>query len=166
MSAEEGDNDHEDTRYDPPEAYFQELQSIQTIIERQANNSSKIKGWTVTLVVAVILFRTGNIQTLLGYVPLVAFWYLDSYYLKQERNYRKLHDWVRKERLDSNKRFFDMNASRFNENTESIFRIMCSKIQIVFYGVIAISLFAFFVFSFLSAADGSIIISILFRISG
>lgn len=154
MPPERGSTDSEKNRNEPSDAYFHELQSIQAIIERQASNSSKIKGWTITLVVAVILFRTGDYQTLLGYVPLGAFWYLDSYYLKQERNYRKLYDWVRTNRLDSDEGFFDMNASRFDKYTDSIPRIMLTGTQRVFYGVIAILLLVFFVFSIMFPENG------------
>ncbi|WP_227357295.1 hypothetical protein [Haladaptatus salinisoli] len=155
MSTEEDQGDSEKPRHEPSDAYFHELQSIQAIIERQANNSSKIKGWTITLVVAVILFRTGNYQTLFGFVPLVAFWSLDSYYLKQERNYRELHKWVRIERLESDDQFFNMDASRFSEKTDSIGKIMFSSTQMMFYGVIAALLLVFFVYPVFFSKNGT-----------
>lgn len=132
---------------EPSEAYFQELEQIQQIIEREANNSFKIKGWTITLVVVVILFRAGDYQILLGYIPLISFWYLDSYYLKQERKFRELYNWVRSNRINSNEKFFDMNPSRFSESTDTICDIMWSKTQLFFYGMIALLLITVFIVS-------------------
>lgn len=149
----EEDKNADGKRKDPSEAYFREIERIQAIIERQADNSFKIKGWTITLVVAVIVFRTGDYQTLVGYIPLITFWYLDSYYLKQERKYRKLYNWVRSERLDSDEHFFEMDASRFNDETEGILRIMGSKIQLLFYIVIAVLLLVVFIVSILTTGD-------------
>lgn len=158
MPPENGD-DSDEKHKEPSEAYFQELEQIQTIIERQANNSFKMKGWTVTLVVAVIIFRTGDYQTLLGFLPLISFWYLDSYYLKQERNFRKLYDWVRTNRLDSNEHFFKMNPSRFSEKTDTIVEIMKSKTQLYFYGIIGFLLFAAFIVSIVTTGNDINIIS-------
>lgn len=132
MSTGNGPMEPEENYKEPSEAYFQELGQIQQIIEREANNSFKIKGWTITLVVVVILFRAGDYQIFLGFIPLVSFWYLDSYYLKQERKFRRLYDWVRSNRINNKEDFFDMNPSRFSENTDTIFKIMWSKTQLIF----------------------------------
>ena len=73
------------------EEFYKSLDYIQVIIERQATNSFKIKGWTVALVVVALLFRSDELQFLLAYIPLFGFWYLDAYFLHLERRYRALY---------------------------------------------------------------------------
>lgn len=71
------------------------LPLIQGIINRMGNNSFLIKGWTVTLVAAIFaLAATGTNQhfILVALIPIIVFWFLDSYYLKQERLYRELYN--------------------------------------------------------------------------
>ncbi len=60
-----------------------------------AQNSFMLKGWAITIFVAVIAL---NVQTerfihnlTLSIFPL-AFWYIDAYYLYIERKYRKLYE--------------------------------------------------------------------------
>lgn len=80
----------------PKEAH---LQMIQDVITRMANNSFLLKGWAVTLVAG--LFALGAASqgaSWLGFValgPPLAFWFLDAYYLQQERLFRKVYDKVR-----------------------------------------------------------------------
>ena len=80
------------------EAYlFKEIDIIQDLIRRMAFNSFLIKGWAVTLVVITLLLKGGAdtaAMVFLPYLPLIAFWFLDAYFLRQERLYRKLYDWV------------------------------------------------------------------------
>lgn len=71
------------------------LPLIQGVINRMGNNSFLVKGWTVTLVAAIFaLAATGSNQhfILIALIPIVVFWFLDSYYLKQEKLYRELYN--------------------------------------------------------------------------
>lgn len=73
------------------------LEMIQSVISRMASNSFVLKGWLITLITAVciISFSSGSKYLfLLVFVPIVAFWLLDSYYLQLERKYRKLYEQV------------------------------------------------------------------------
>ena len=59
-----------------------------------AQNSFVIKGWMITIVVGLFLFlQNDNLQNnfLIYLFPIIGFWLLDSYYLWQERLYRKLY---------------------------------------------------------------------------
>lgn len=160
MSSECESDDAGEEEQEPPkepdDAYFEELDQIQTIIERQANNSFKIKGWAITLVVVVILFRSNNAESLVGFLPLVVFWYLDAYYLRQEKKFRKLHKWVRKNRLETNNHFFDMDPSRFENKVNSTPGIMFSKTQLVFYGMIGLLLIVLFFLSLCTNQSGAL----------
>lgn len=117
--------------------FHQELEHIQNIIDRQASNSFKIKGWTVTLVVVALLFRTNNFQLFAAFIPLIGFWYLDAYYLRQERKFRELFDWVRLNRDDTDDHLFDMDPSRFEDKVDGTTQLMTTRSMFTFYGTIA-----------------------------
>lgn len=72
------------------------LEFIQRTITRFCDKSFLIKGWCVTLVAALTALSSGNKNyfILIAYLPIIVFWLLDSYYLWQERLYRKLYDEV------------------------------------------------------------------------
>lgn len=122
------------------EDMHREFELIQDIIERQANNSFKIKGWTVTLVVVAIIFRTRDFQLFGAFIPLLGFWGLDACFLRQEKMYRKLYEWVRKNRPESDEHKFDLDASRFEDKVNSVARTMGSPTLLWFYAPIAILL--------------------------
>lgn len=118
------------------ETFHQELEQIQNIIDRQASNSFKIKGWAVTLIVVVLLFRSKDIHLAVAYIPLIGFWYLDGYYLRQERKFRALYDWVRQNRQDTDDHLFDMDTSRVDDDVKSVPKLMRRESLFVFYGTI------------------------------
>jgi len=120
------------------EFMLKEIDLIQNIIKRMASNSFLIKGWTITLVVATLLLKGKKYQVLIAFIPLLVFWFLDAYFLWQERMYRKLYDWVIKNRLSTDEYLFNMNAYRFKNEVQSKFRIMFSITLGWFYGSIAI----------------------------
>lgn len=121
------------------EYMLKEIDIIQDIIKRMAFNSFMIKGWTITLVVVTLLLKgTEKYQVLIAFIPLVVFWFLDTYFLRQERMYRKLYKWVINNRLKTEENLFDMNARRFENEVQSIPRTMFSITLGWFYGSIAI----------------------------
>jgi hypothetical protein len=75
------------------------LEFIQAVINRMGSNSFTVKAWTVGLVAALLAFATEKDATpsrmLVALVPVVVFWYLDAFYLRQERLFRRLYDAVR-----------------------------------------------------------------------
>ena len=125
------------------EYMLKEIEIVQDIIKRMAFNSFMIKGQTITLVVITLLLKGAEkyqvwIEVWIAFVPLLVFWFLDAYFLWQERLYRKLYDWVVNNRLKTDEYLFDMNAYRFKEEVQSKFRIMFSTTLGWFYGSIAI----------------------------
>lgn len=72
------------------------LEMIQSIIGRMASNSFMLKGWAVTLVAGTFALSKDfqDIFLLIVYVPIILFWFLDSYYLQLERKYRTLYNKV------------------------------------------------------------------------
>ncbi len=121
------------------EYMLKEIDIIQDIIKRMAFNSFMIKGWTITLVVVTLLLKgTEKYQVCIAFIPLLVFWFLDAYFLRQERMYRILYDWVINNRLKTEEYLFDMKTRRFENEVQSIPRIMFSITLGWFYGSIAI----------------------------
>jgi hypothetical protein len=88
------------------------LEMIQGVINRMAGNSFMLKGWAVTLVAGIFALASEDSNKLyffITYVPIFVFWGLDSYYLRQERLYRKLYNKVREQTEDEID--FSMNAN-------------------------------------------------------
>ncbi len=136
------------------EYMLKEIDLIQGIINRMAHNSFMIKGWAITLVVVALLLQGTKYQVLLAFIPLLVFWFLDAYFLWQERMYRKLYDWVISNRLKTDEYLFDMNAYRFKEAVQSRFRIMFSITLGWFYGSIAILIVIYVVTIFILQKGG------------
>lgn len=121
------------------EYMLKEIDIIQDIIKRMAFNSFMIKGWAITLVVVSLLLKgTDKYQVWIAFIPLVVFWFLDAYFLRQERMYRKMYKWVINNRLKTEEYLFDMNARRFENEVQSIPRTMFSITLGWFYGPMAI----------------------------
>ncbi len=120
------------------EYMLKEIEIIQDIIKRMAFNSFIIKGWAITLVVVTLLLKGTEYQVWIAFIPLLVFWFLDAYFLWQERLYRKLYEWVINHRLKTEEHLFDMNAYRFKDEVQSKLGIMFSITLRWFYGSITI----------------------------
>ena len=120
------------------ELMLKEVEIIQDIIKRMALNSFMIKGWTITLVALALLLKGSKYQVFIAYIPLLVFWFLDAYFLWQERLYRRLYNWVIRHRLETDEHLLDMNAYRFKHEEQSKLRIMFSITLGWFYGSIFI----------------------------
>ena len=103
---------------------IEEVKIVQDIIKRMAGNSFNVKTWTITLIVATLLFKGNNNHVFIAFIPLIAFWFLDSYYLQQERLFRKVHDWVVSYRLNNDDKLFNMNPIRFKDKVQSVLRFL------------------------------------------
>jgi hypothetical protein len=72
------------------------LELIQGVVNRLAGASFQIKGWTVTIVTAllgvVVAAKLHSAVGLVAVIPAIIFWFLDAYYLRQERLYRDLYN--------------------------------------------------------------------------
>jgi hypothetical protein len=72
------------------------LGMVQGVINRLAGNSFSLKGWSMTLVSALLGLalsgKGGNpLGAVIALLPALAFWSLDGYFLAQERLYRRLY---------------------------------------------------------------------------
>lgn len=110
------------------EAKIAHLEMIQAVIARMASNSFVVKGWSMTILSAVLALAVGSSnQTLVGIalLPIVCFWFLDAFFLRQERLYRKLYDEVRVKGPESID--FSMDATQFASCVGSTFRVGWSR---------------------------------------
>ena len=122
------------------------LEMIQNTINRMASGSTFLKGWTVIFVAAVLgfLLRVSNPTCVwVAIIPTLAFWALDSVYLRQEKLFRKLYDKVRV--LEDEEIDFSMDISDIKKDVESWSRICFSKTIFPFYLPILVVIVAVFV---------------------
>lgn len=134
-------------KHELKEYMLKEIDISQDIINRMRFNSFLIKGWTVTLVSVALLLKGNDCHVFIAFIPLISFWYLDAYFIRLERCYRELYDWIIRNRLAKNELLLDMNASkRFSEKVDSTKRIMFSESLLVFYGSILILLMIYSVY--------------------
>ena len=71
------------------------LEFIQNVITRMNANSFQIKGWCIAIVSALLAIYAStknNYFFLAAIFPTIVFWFLDAYYLNQERKFRGLYN--------------------------------------------------------------------------
>jgi hypothetical protein len=122
------------------------LEMIEVVIDRMGHNSFQLKGWAVALMSIVgALAAKGSDKSfmLLGLIPLIAFWFLDSYYLQLERKYRVLYERIRNK--GENDIDFDMSLKHlsYENDAEAKKCCICSSLfsftEVAFYIVIAVA---------------------------
>lgn len=127
------------------------FQIIQNVITRMGQNSFQMKAWFATIftTILVLIFALFDIfiKTVI-YIALliviIQFWYLDSYYLRQERIFRKLYTQKVEEYNSDNRenmKIFDMDFKKYNNNVDKTWRIMFSTSEKYFYLVFFILIF-------------------------
>jgi len=129
------------------EVLHKEIDLIQGIITRMASNSFLLKGWMITIVVAVLALTKDTLVTndisylsIILFLPLLVFWYLDAFFLHKERCYIKLYDWVVENRLNTLENQYNLNYKRFEDEVVSIWELMTSGTLFKFYGITALIL--------------------------
>ena len=114
------------------------LEFIQAIISRMASNLFFLRGWTITLIGALLaLFSKNNSPDYIFYfliVIVLIFWILDGYFLSQERSYRDLYNHVRK--LKEEEIDFSMDVSSVTNQVRPWEDVVFSKTLSIFYGAI------------------------------
>lgn len=122
------------------------LELVSNVIARMANNSFVLKGWSVTLMVALFALSKTNINykiTLIALFLIFMFWLLDAYFLSQEKLFRALYDEVRQKEPKSID--FSMQLSDQSE-TPCLHTAFLSTTLVSFYGVLFLTaiLFGYF----------------------
>jgi len=120
-------------------AWLKHLEFIQAVITRLANNSFLMKGWALTVAGAFYGFAVKGTSwkvAAIGLMPVLIFWGLDAYFLRQERLFRGLYDQVRQRnpRVEP----FAMNAAAYASGVASWGRTLFSRTLAPFYGPVFI----------------------------
>lgn len=144
----------------PKDILLKEIDLLQDRIEKTEKTSFTIKGWTITLVTAVLALLPEAIDKhVIGLVvasATLAFWYLDAFYLKVDKSYKLKYNWVVENRMKSKDHCFELfpyNEKTFFDPSDpkrnivpSIPALMISKTLIVFYAPILVLAVLYVVF--------------------
>jgi len=133
------------------EKQIKHLEFIQNIITRMNTNSFLLKSWTVIIVSALfaLSLKNENLDHLLialTLLPILVFWGLDGYFLRQERLFRALYDEVRGK--DEKYVDFCMDTNTVQKKVTSWFNVTCSKTIFPYYGIICIVVLVILITSF------------------
>lgn len=135
------------------EAQIKHLEFIQSNISRMNQNSFQMKGWLIAIISALLAIyaasaskgNTGNVGFIfVAVVPTIIFWFLDSYYLQQERKFRGIYNDVLSLTEDSNRvniRDFEMPLNKYFGGEYCFGKVMWSKTEWLVYLPIIVGLF-------------------------
>lgn len=136
------------------EILHKEIDLIQGVINRMANNSFLLKGWLISLIAVILALSKDSILskdliylTTTLILPVMIFWYLDAFFLHKEKCYRKLYEWVIQNRKTSDEHLYSLDYSRFKNQVKNIWNIMFSKTLFPFYGITTILLLAITIYN-------------------
>ncbi|MGN8372221.1 hypothetical protein ACR9J5_06130 [Helicobacter pylori] len=132
----------------------EELKILQGVINRMAQNSLECKKWTLALAVGVLSLKIEAISHLYGLcvlgVLLLCFWFLDAYYLTQEKLFRKQYQWLIENRLKTDERLFEVfpthQTCQLTQLLSAMFSISPSSISLLPYWVLALCLVGYGLF--------------------
>ena len=120
----------------------QHLSFIQGVITRMNSNSFSMKGWMVAIVSALCAVYASNADSCSAYIYFIAaiiadilFCFLDAYYLKMEKEYRKLYEKVLKSPKET-----DFNMKIGEEQNVCLWNAFKSPSVWILYTVVAILL--------------------------
>jgi hypothetical protein len=113
------------------------LELIQGVINRMVGNSFQVKGWSVVLVSALFALAANDARAYfvyLAYLPAIAFWVLDGYFLRQERMHRQFYDAVRQQPGPESD--FSRNAYQYRGQVPSWLATCGSSTLAIFHGMV------------------------------
>jgi hypothetical protein len=117
------------------EKKLKHLEFLQGIINRMANCSFLLKGWSVILVAALLALSAATQEKVallsISFVPVIVFWILDGYYLWQERLFREVYNAVSKKTEDEID--FKINPMDFVVGRNTWLLTIFSKTILLFY---------------------------------
>jgi hypothetical protein len=123
------------------------LEFIQNIITRMNTNSFQIKGMAITIVSAFLAIYAASPKFMFIFFaifPTFLFWFLDAYYLQQEKKIRGIYNDVAgipvKNHTPISVLPFEMPINKYNKKNFSYFNALTSKTIIWFYLLIIIVL--------------------------
>jgi hypothetical protein len=118
------------------------LEFIQSIITRMNANSFLLKGWSITITAALLALYAGGQNAafiVIAIIPMVIFWFLDTYYLQQERQFRGIYNDVAGLTGEADKiqvRLFEMPLQKYQKKYNKKYgywNVFLSKTLSLFY---------------------------------
>jgi len=139
-------------------AFHKEIDLVQDIVKRMAQNSFQVKAWLIGILSAIIAFEKDGIfatangadkqlaiwLNLFLLVPVLCFWYLDAFFLSTEKLYRELYKWIITHRAKTDAYLYDLNTFQrtFDGQTQNlllsknnVWNVMASKTLLPFYAM-------------------------------
>ena len=129
------------------EQVIKHLEMIEAVVERMGQNSFALKGWTMTLLVAICAFSATGTEhrfVLVAFAPIIVFWFLDSFYLQKERKFRELYKRV----VGHEVIIFEMDISNMNGEKTSFVKCLFSVTEWLFYLVCIIAIIVVYLWLF------------------
>lgn len=129
------------------EELHKEIDLIQACISRMSSNSFYLKGWLISIVSVLVILSPEDTNKLVvvvvSFLVTCSFWYLDAFFLRTERLYRKLYEWVLVKRVEGSRELqYNLNPHRFDADIVGIVKIMFSKTLCCFYGIVILIIIA------------------------
>lgn len=118
------------------------LEFIQNIITRMNTNSLQLKGWTVAIVSALLALYANSsnlVFIIVAIIPVLLFWFIDTFYLQKERKFRGVYDDVAgltstNDRIEV--RLFEMPIDEYTGGKYCYWNVFFSTTLSAFYGII------------------------------
>ena len=136
------------------ETQIKHLELIQAIINRMNGNSFQIKACSITIlsILFAIYAVNGNAFVfLLAALPTLLFWFLDSYYLQQERKFRGLYNTIigTRDYITDAIKPFEMPIEKLKDSQFNYWRVLFSRTILFFHGaILAISILLFAIITY------------------
>ena len=114
------------------EKVVEHLKMTQVVINRLANNCVLVKGWSMTIILAAMVFIAKHDIPSPYFipVPILLVWILDGYFLWQERLFRQVYDEIRIQ-TETN---FEMNPMKHKDKPKcSWLSAIFSRTLFIFY---------------------------------
>jgi len=117
-----------------------------------------MKGWAITIVSAFVAAYVATITDtnpgnklfiIVAIIPTIIFWFLDSFYLSKENKFIGMYNdvaGITEDKKHIALKEYEMPMKKYRGWKYSIFKAMLSPSEIILYGLIVISLFAFYKF--------------------
>lgn len=126
------------------EEKIKHLEFVQNVITRLNNNSFQLKGWMITIVSALMALYASSGKVLYIFVsilPVIIFWFIDTYYLLQERKFRGMYaDIVNGKVKDFNMPIENYTFSKQNNKKYKYLKVLFSETMWPLYLLLILAL--------------------------
>lgn len=132
------------------EKKMQHREFVQNAITRMNTNSFQIKGLAITIVSAFLAIYAAEKKPLFIIIPvpfIIVFWFLDTYYLQQERKFRGIYNDICG--LNQNPittKIYQINPSLYCGDKYNFWNVLFSETIWPIYVITSIGLTIFFYF--------------------